>query len=291
VNKMVQAVFVIVVHAVAATLLGWLYFRRYRMTRPPIGVFNLGDIAIMIGAIILVPFLYLLLPLWMVAGLLTLSSIGILYFTWEPVLHSKWVIWLVTILLASADLVTALAPGVDPAWFFAVNNLVIVLSVVGVTNLWAQSGMKARDAAILGAALAIYDVIATSLLPLTTDLFTRLVGLPFVPLLAWPLNAGGPLLGLGLGDLLLATTFPLVMRKAFGRTAGIVALIIGLGAIGLVIMRVIFGLFTGTFPVMVVLGPLMVLQYVYWRRRLAQERTTWQYLQAEPIQEPSGPVQ
>ena len=34
---------------------------------------------------------------------------------------------------------------------------------------------------------------------------------------------------------------------------------------------------------MVVLGPLMVLQYAYWRRRCGKERTTWQYLQAEPV--------
>ena len=31
------------------------------------------------------------------------------------------------------------------------------------------------------------------------------------------------------------------------------------------------------FPVMVVLGPLIVLQYGYWRRRQGPERTTWQY--------------
>jgi hypothetical protein len=38
----------------------------------------------------------------------------------------------------------------------------------------------------------------------------------------------------------------------------------------------------GTFPVMVVLGPLMVIQYVWWIRRRGTERTTRQYLQAEP---------
>jgi hypothetical protein len=35
-------------------------------------------------------------------------------------------------------------------------------------------------------------------------------------------------------------------------------------------------------PVMTGLGPLMVLQYAYWRRKRGQERTTWQYLRAEP---------
>jgi hypothetical protein len=36
------------------------------------------------------------------------------------------------------------------------------------------------------------------------------------------------------------------------------------------------------FPVMILLGPLIVLQFAYWRRRLGRERTTQQYLQAEP---------
>lgn len=280
---MVLATFIILIHTAAAVILSWLYFRRYAMTRPPIGVFNLGDIAIMMGVVILVPFLYLLLPIWMLASLLALASISLLYFTWEPVLRSAWAIWLVTILLAGADLLTALLPGIAPIWFFAVNNIVLVISVVGVTNLWAQSGMKARHAAILGAALVVYDLIATSILPLMNNLFARLEGLPFAPELAWPVNTAGDWLGIGLGDLVLVAVFPLVMRKAFGRPAGIVAMIIGLGAISLLILSLIFGLLVGTFPVMVVLGPLMLLQYVYWSRRLKQERTTWQYLQAEPI--------
>jgi len=280
---MVLATFMILIHTAAAVILSWVYFRRYAMTRPPIGVFNLGDIAIMMGMVILIPFLYLLLPIWIVASLLALASCSILYVAWEPVLRSVWAIWLVTILLAGADLLTALIPGIAPTWFFAINNAVIVISVVGVTNLWAQSGMKARDAATLGAALAVYDLIATSLLPLMNDLFTRLAGLPFVPELAWPLNATGEWLIIGLGDLVLATVFPLVMRKAFGHTAGIFAMIISFGAIILVIVSLIFRLLVGTFPVMVVLGPLMVLQYIYWRRRQGQERTTRQYLQAEPV--------
>jgi|SRR5687767_13705119 len=280
---MVLATFIMLMNTAAAILLSWLYFRRYAMTRPPIGVFNLGDVAVMIGVVILIPFLYMLLPIWIVTCLLAVASFRFLYFAWEPVLRSVWAIWLETIYLVGANLLTALLPQMNPAWFFTINNIVIVISVVGVTNLWAQSGMKARDAAILAAALAIYDVIATSILPLTNDLFNRLEELPFAPELAWPINAVGEWLVIGLGDLVLAAVFPLVMRKAFGRTAGIFAMIIGLGAISLVILSLISRLLVGTFPVMVLLGPLMVLQYAYWYRRQKQERTTWQYLQAEPM--------
>ena len=277
---MVLASIVVLFHVVASVILAWLYFRRYTMTRPPIGVFNLGDVAVMLVMVILVPLLYLMLPIWMVISLLVVVSLSILYFTWEPILKSSWIIWLVTLVLAGADLFTALAPDINPVWFLAINNIVMLISVVGVTNLWAQSGMKARHAAILGAALAVYDLIATSLLPLMNDLFARLDGLPFAPTIAWPINAAGPWLGIGLGDLVLTAVFPLVMRKAFGRMAGIFAMAIGLGAIGLLILSVLFG-FVEIFPVMVVLGPLMVCQYAYWIQR-RPERTTWQYLQAEP---------
>ena len=44
-------------------LLSWAYFRRYQLSRPPIGVFGLGDVVVMLAAIILIPFLYLALPL------------------------------------------------------------------------------------------------------------------------------------------------------------------------------------------------------------------------------------
>jgi hypothetical protein len=77
------------------------------------------------------------------------------------------------------------------------------------------------------------------------------------------------------------------MRKAFGRAAGIASLVGNLALIvlllasaGLIEMRIFF-------PVMILLGPLMIVQYAYWRRRCGSERTTRQYLQAEPIERPA----
>jgi hypothetical protein len=101
-------------------------------------------------------------------------------------------------------------------------------------------------------------------------------------MVGWPL--GGLWLGLGLGDLLLATLFPLVMRKAYGKTAGVAAVIIALAAILFVLILPLLGFIEAVFPVMVVLGPLSVIQYLYWHSR-GPERTTWQYLTAEPLKE------
>jgi len=124
--------------------------------------------------------------------------------------------------------------------------------------------------------------VATSLLPVTNDLIARLAGLPFTPVLVWPMGHE-QWLGIGLGDLLFVTAGPLVFRKAFGRTAGNVAIVAALGAIGVVFLAGVRGLLPGTFPVMVVLGPLLVVQYVVWIRIKGEERTTVEYLRDDPF--------
>jgi hypothetical protein len=287
---LVVPVMILWLHVALALALSWLYFRRYQMTRPPIGVLNSGDIAIMIGGIILIPYLYLYLPRWLVLALLVLGMGSALYFVAEPVLRSTLAVSLVMVGLVLLDLGLAWHYGTHSLPFIIANNVVLLLVVISVTVLWAQSGMSARDAALLGVVLALYDYIFTSVLPFMADLFARLADLPFVPTVAWPVGNTGLLVGIGLGDLLLATVFPLVLCKAFSPTAGIVALGIGGGAITLLFGLSLFGLVGEIFPVMVVLGPLMFLQYLYWRSRYGRERTTWQYRQAELVSGRATPL-
>jgi hypothetical protein len=280
--------FVVLAFTTSALLLGWVYFRNYQLARPSVGVLNLGDVAFMIGVIILIPSLYLALPLWLVATIFALTMLGILYFMLEPVLRARWAIWLVTLSFVGADVGTNLYFGATSNTFFLVNNAVLTLAVVGITNLWAQSGMKARDIVVLGVVLAVYDLIATSILPLMMDSLTHLTSIPFAPVVAWGVTAERLLIGLG--DLLLATLFPLVMRKAFGRSAGITAMAINLStlAAAMTFLRLtdteaVVPNAEGAVPLMTILGPLMLLQYGYWTRKRGQEQTTWQYLQTEPL--------
>jgi hypothetical protein len=265
-----------------ALLLSWLYFRHYPLKRPPIGVFNLWDIALILIGVLCVPYLYLLLPRWGVAGLLGLGALGISYQVAEPLLRQLRWRWLAVISLAAVDLLTLRALGAGSQPFLLANNLLQVVVVVGISNLWAQSGMKARDCALLGVALALYDLLFTSILPLMGDLFQQLQGLPFAPQVGWPL-ADGRVLAIGLGDLLLAAVFPLVIRKAYGSQASAQALIFTLLALAVVLLLPVLLPTVALFPVMTVLGPLMVGQVWYWRRRLPAERTTWHYRQAEPF--------
>jgi hypothetical protein len=277
---MLDFVIVLAGGALAAGL-SWRYFRRYAITRPPIGVFNLRDVAVLMTAIAVIPYVYLELPLVVVAGLLALTATSILYFTLEPVLRSRRAVLGAAAAAAVADVALAVTVGTTANLFLAVNGALMVVAVVGVANLWAQSGMGATEVTVLAAVLAVYDFVATSQLTLMTDLIGRLSEIPFVPFLAWD-TAGGDGLGVGLGDLLLLSAFPLAMRKSFGRSAGLWGLGIGLAVLAGVLLVLELGAIETAIPVMVVLGPLMVAQHRFWDRRLEQ-RTTWQYLRAEPL--------
>ena len=268
-----------------AVLLGWRYFHRYRIQRPPIGVVNLWDVAFMMGGIVIVPYLYLFLPAWLVGGLLGVAALGVLSFTLGAVIHRPVWIWLPVLALGLADLLALRFAGAHSRTSFAANNTVQVLMVAGIANLWAQSGLKARDAAILGVALTIYDVIFTAYLPLMGDLFARLDGLPFAPLVGWSWGED-QWLAIGVGDLLLATVFPLVMRKAYGQRAGGVALVLAIGALLAVFSLPLLELLRAPFPAMVVLGPLMAVQVVIWRRGQGSERKMWQPTANQPADQP-----
>jgi hypothetical protein len=262
-----------------AALLSWCYFRRYAVSRPPVGVFNMPDVAILLTAIVLVPYAYLHLPLGVVVVLLALTVSSVLWFTLEPVLRRRWLVAAAVVCAVAADVVLVMAQGALSNGFLAVNGVLMIVAVVGVANLWVQSGMGAREVTVLGAALAVYDFIATSQLTLMTDLIGRLSEIPFVPFLAWDAHGAG--LGVGLGDLLLISAFPLAMRKSFGHEAGRFAFAAGIAVLAAVLAIIDLGIITTAIPVMVVLGPLMVAQFAFWSRR-APQRTTLEYLQAEP---------
>jgi hypothetical protein len=256
--------------AAAGVLFSWVYLGRYTLPRPPIGVINLWDVAIMLAGVVALPYLYLGLPAAVVLALLGASMLSVLYFTLKPVLAARWATWLAALALVGLDVAAAYRFGAASLPFFVVNNLVMVVAVVGVTNLWAQGGMRAWHAAVLAGALAIYDVVFTWRLPVMSDLFSRLAALPFAPMVAWPAGEG-QWLAIGLGDLLLAALAPLVLGRAFGRPAGLAAMALGLATIaGVPLVAAWLG--GATFPVMVLLGPVIVLQYLYWRAK----HRTWQ---------------
>jgi hypothetical protein len=269
--------------AMAAIVLAYAYFRRCTVTRPPIGVMNRVDVFIIAATIILIPFVYLALPLWAISLIVMPSGLAIVYLTLEPLLKHRPLIWLCSLLLVSADLAAAAVYGSGTGVFLAVNDLLVVVIVIGVSNLWVQSGMTARHVTMLAAIVTLYDVIATSALPLMSDLLGRLSRIPLAPFVAWNGSGPGLDLALGFGDLLMAATFALAIRKAYGHRAGATAVALALSGIVIALGLVQYQVVGRVIPVMVILGPLMVMQYLTWGRRRGAERTMLQYRTAERL--------
>lgn len=273
----------IVVNAFAGAglLLAWGFFRRYQLNRPPLGAFNRTDVVVMLAALVAMPHLYLVLPAPAAAVFLGLGVLSVLSAALQPVVPPRSLRWTIVAACIGGDVLIAATSGVGSSEFLLVNNTVLVLVVVATATLWAQGGMKARDLALLATGVTIYDVIATTQLSVMAQIAERLSTIPFVPFVAWGTPGRG--LGIGLGDLLVAALFPLVMRKAYGRTAGRAALGTGIVAVVTMLTWLYLASAETLIPAMVVLGPLMLVQIAYWRRRCGAERTTWEYLRAEPL--------
>ncbi len=266
---------VVLAGASLAICAAWVYFRRYQIVRPPVGVFNRNDMVLLLVGIILMPNLYLLLPIWLAGTLLGLMTCSILYTIWEPVLQARIAIWFMVLLNMGLDLASAWWFGTDHEAFVVINDLIVLQICIGISNLWVQGGMKARDMMVLAAFLTLYDIIATSILPLMHDVMLHLAPLPFAPLVVW--GSGNGLVSIGLGDLILATVFPLVMLKAFSRRASLLALFLVPSVIASLMLLMTILPINGAFPAMVGLGPAMILQYLFWHRCQRQERFMWQY--------------
>jgi hypothetical protein len=263
----------------AVAIFGSLFFfRRSRVDVPPIGVFGLDD-AIAVGILVAItPFVYLALPYWLVASLFVLGGASLLQLAFAAVLP-RALVWPLVIALAVADIAALSSLGSRDAVFLGVNDCLLIVIVIGLANLWAQSGMRVRDAVVLGAGVAVYDYLATLKASLMLDLLDRLSGVAFAPRVAFAAH-GGAILSVGLGDLLFASVFPLLLRRAYGRRAALLSATTAFAALAAMTAAADAGL-APALPAMVVLWPLMLIQYAWWRRR-GPERTTFAYLVAEP---------
>lgn len=239
------------------------------MPRPPVGVYAAGDIVVLSVGVVLAPLLYLSLPGAAVSALFGLVLGLAVQFTLAPVCGGRRS-WLLA--LGATALTVALALAGRPGAVRVCTDVLLAVAVVGVANLWAQSGMRPVHVAAFAAVLTCYDLVATTLTRVTLDFVTQVQGRPFAPLFA--LTGGAEPVAIGLGDLLLLILFPLVATRAFGRRAGLTAAVVGVAVTGVVSLLFAIGSLTAGFPLLTVLGPLIVAQYWLWTRRYAGERST-----------------
>lgn len=262
------------------------YFRRVRMQRPPVGVFNGLDIAVLFVFVLVIPFVYLLLPQIVSTLMLLLTFTGALYIVLRPLMPLRF-FWGIALLLVSVNIVaTEFFIGTRLGWqiHWLTNSILVLLTCIGVSNLYIQGGMRLRHVAWFALALAVYDFIFSLVIPVNLLLAEHLQAQPLNPSFGFPL--GTYLANIGLGDLLMVSLFTTAAYKGFGRRGMVVALIISLifGALlpGLtpIIVAATIGGNVQAIPVQSIFGPVAFLGFL-WLVRLAPERSMAEWVHAE----------
>jgi hypothetical protein len=286
---------VILVGVTLVTLGALYYFRRVRMERPPIGTFNGRDIVILLAFIVALPFLYGYLPLWLITCLLILTFTSSLYLGYKPVIGTGRA-WLGIGLLIGINVWTSHhLMGSTAGWqlWWAELSIMVGLGAIAVSNLYIQGGMKLQYVAWLALALAVYDIIFATVLPLTDELVAGYLAHPLDPLMG--MRFGIDNYGVGLGDLLVYSLYLVAAYKAYGAKAARIAfgLIVVFGALVTAFIPFAINFLDQELDLLVpsqaLFGPAAFLCYLWMKRRWGRERTMAEYLASTDARVPATP--
>jgi hypothetical protein len=280
---------VIVTGVTAVSAGALLYFRRVRMDRPPVGTFNGRDIVILLVFISGLPFLYAVLPYWLLTCLLALTFASSLFIGYRPVLGATRA-WLGIGLLIGLNIWTSNhLLGTTAGWqlWWAELSIMVGLGAVSIANLYVQGGMKLQYVAWFALALAAYDIIFATVLPLTDKLVAGYLAHPLDPLLG--MRFGIYNYGVGLGDLLIYSLFLTASYKAYGPRAARLAfgLIVvvggGMTAFAPFLLNFLDSQLDLLVPSQAFFGPAAFLCYLWMKHRYGRERTMGEYLASTDI--------
>ncbi len=260
------------------------YFRRVRMERPPIGTFNGRDIVILLAFIVTLPFLYGYLPYWLITCLLVLTFSSALYIGYRQVIGTGPT-WLGIGVLIGLNIWTShhlLGTTLGwQAWWIELT-LLVGLGAISVSNLYVQGGMKLLHVAWLSFALAVYDIVFATILPLTDQLVAGYLSHPLDPLLGFRFGLDN--YGVGLGDILVYSLFLVASYKAYGRRGARVAsgVILLMGAFVTAFIPFLFNFVDVQLDLLIpsqaLFGPAAFVTYLWMRHRWGRERTMAEFL-------------
>lgn len=273
--------------ALAAVILvslgGMWYFLRVRQERPPIGTFNGRDIAILLTLIILLPFLYAVLPGWALTCFLALTFTAALAIGYRPAFGAT-VVWIAIGLLLGANIWTShTMMGTTAGWqlWWVELDILVVLGAVAVSNLYVQGGMRLQHVAWFGLALAVYDVCSTLVINVTAVLVEEFIGAPLDP--TFGMRFGVSNYGIGIGDLLFYALFVVASYKAYGKVAARLAfgVMIVFGAAAPSLFPLLHNLIDFRNDVLVpsqlFFAPAAFLAYLWMKHHYGPERTMAEY--------------
>jgi hypothetical protein len=260
-----------------------IYFRRVRQERPPIGTFNGRDIVILLVLIIVLPFLYAVLPSWAITCVLALTFAAALSIGYRAVWGST-VVWLGIGLLIGANIWTShTLMGSTVGWelWWAELDILVALGAIAVANLYVQGGMKLKHVAWFGLTLALYDAGSTLVVNVTAVLVEDFIGHPLDP--TFGIRGGVNNYGIGIGDLLFYALFVVAAYKAYGKAAARLAfgVMVVFGAAAPSLFPLIHDLVDFrndvVIPSQLFFAPAAFICYLWLRHKYGKERTMAEY--------------
>jgi hypothetical protein len=208
---------VVLFGALSTSAAALVYFRRVRLERPAVGVFNGRDVVILFGFIVTLPVLYLFLPPLVLTIFLVITFVSALSIGYRPLLPAA-VLWpVIGLLIGTNILVARHLLGTTRGWqlYWALTSVAVLLAAVAVANLYIQGGMRLRHVAWFALGLAVYDPIFSFGIPLTAKLADAFAGFPLDPSIGF--RAGLNSANIGIGDLLVYSAFTVAAYKGYGR--------------------------------------------------------------------------
>jgi hypothetical protein len=264
-----------------------LYFRRIRLERPAIGVFNARDIVIVMVFVLTLPFLYILLPSTALVVILCITFTMALYIGLRPMLRPRYIWILIPVALATNIVIaeTLLGTGVGWQLYWVLDDVIVLLAVVGISNLYVQGGMRLSHVAWFALLLAVYDGFFAFVIPISQQLADHFEGQPLDPSIGF---AMGPFsANIGLGDLLVFCLFIVAVYKGFGKRGAIIGFInivlfgVLLPSLSPLVIAAVTRVNIGvTIPVQVLFGPVAFITYL-WLSHHTPERSMAEWLSVQ----------
>lgn len=285
---------VVSVGALGTAAAALVYFRRVQLDRPAIGAFNTRDLFILAGFIILLPVLYLAVPGPVLTGFLILTFSSAMGIGLRPILAARYRRVLIPALIGGEIVVTYTLLGAPRGLqvYWVLTSAIVLVAAMGVSNLYVQGGLRLRQVAGFAVFLAVYDLVFSTVIPLTPQLAAAFEGRPLNASIGWA--AGRLSANIGLGDLLVYALFVIAAFKAFDRTGAIwgFVTVFVFGAVAPSLAPLVVSHFsqgsTGiVIPAQVFFGPAAfgVSATLY---RLLPERTTGQWLREQAAELDGG---
>jgi len=282
--------------AVGTAVASLAYFCRVRLDRPAIGAFNSRDLVILATFIVLLPVLYLALPSPVLLGFLVLTFASAMGIALRPVLAARYRRMLIPGLIGTEIVVTYALLGAPRGLqlYWVLTSAIVLIAAVGVSNLYVQGGLRLRHVARFALFLAAYDLIFSTVIPLTPQLAAAFEGRPLNASIgfAWgSFNAN-----IGLGDLLVYGLFTTAAYKGFARRGATWALgtIFAFGALAPALAPLVVSFYndgeTGIIiPAQLFFGPAACAVSAVLHRRPERTNAEWLRSVSGPAEEPAAP--